>query len=363
MRVKISKEDLIKGLNTIQNAVDTRATLPILSNILIETYNNKLQLTATDLNLGITCELPVDIQEQGAVAITAKRFIDIIKELSEEEIEIIVKKNNSLTIETKNCQFKLMGLPKEEFPKLPEFKDKEVINFHSETLKQLLSLVVFAVSYDETRYILNGVLFQNQKDTLFLVATDGRRLAITSEKLTRIPNKDINIIVPAKTVQELIRNLTTSEQTLLVLGTNQIMFQLNGVSIISRLIEGEFPDYRSVIPPVAEQKIKVERQALLQAVRRAAILATPDYQAVKMEVFKNKLVVSKATPDIGESREELNVEYAGKEIVVGFNPAYIIDVLRNLSDEIVMLEITAADKPAVIRKENYLYIVLPMRLG
>jgi DNA polymerase-3 subunit beta len=195
------------------------------------------------------------------------------------------------------------------------------------------------------------------------VATDGRRLAVANKKIQQQISQPVSIIIPVKTIHELIKNLTDEGELSLILGQNQAMFILGKVVIVSRLLEGEFPDYQAVIPPAPENKIKVDREQFLQAVRRAAILSTPDFQAVKLEIFKNRIVVSKSTPDVGESREEVAAEYSGKELVVGFNPAYLIDVLKNLEDDSISLEATAADKPAAIRKEQYLYIVLPMRLG
>lgn len=363
MRVKLSRDVLIKGLETIQNIISTKATLPILSNILIETQKDKLRLTATDLNIGISCVIPVNILEGGAITIPAKRFAGIIRELSEEEIEINTKKNNIVIIETKNCQFKIIGLPPEEFPKLPEFKDKEVIKIEQALLKRMLNQTSFAVSLDEVKYILNGILFKISKDTLTLVATDGKRLAVSKNKLTQPVTKDLSFIVPLKTLQELDRNLAGEGELALIIGTNQVLFDFRDVIIISRLIEGEFPDFQQVIPPASDQKVKVDRQQFLLAIRRAALLATPDYQAVKFEVFKDKLVISKSTPDVGESREELAAEYRGKEMMIGFNPAFITDVLKTVGDASVEFELSGSEKPGVIRTQGYIYIVLPMRLS
>jgi DNA polymerase-3 subunit beta len=278
-------------------------------------------------------------------------------------VNITTKKNNLIIIETESCQFKIMGLAPEDFPKLPEFKDVEVINLEQATLKEILNLTSFAVSLDETRYILNGILFKIHQNNLTLVATDGKRLAVVERALKQNIDKDIQIIIPLKAIQELNRNLQEEGELSLLLGQNQALFDLKGVVIISRLIEGEFPDYQQVIPPVSENKIRIPREQFLWAVRRAALLSTPDYQAVKLETFKNKLVVSKSTPDIGESREELSVEYKGKEMAIGFNPAYLIDVLKNLKEESIEFEITDSEKPGVIRINGYIYIVLPMRLG
>ncbi|MFA5118737.1 MAG: DNA polymerase III subunit beta [Candidatus Omnitrophota bacterium] len=363
MKFKVKKDILLNGIEIIQNIITAKATLPILSNILLETHQNNLRLTATDLNIGISCVIPVDIKEPGSITIPARRFGNIIKELPDDETEISTKKNNLVIIDTSLCQFKILGLSAEEFPKLPEFKDKEVIKLEQYALKRMLNLTSFAVSFDETRYILNGILFKITPNNLVLVATDGKRLAIIENKLKQNINKDLHFIVPIKTIQELNRNLKDEGEVSLIISANQVLFDFGNVIIISRLIEGEFPDYRQVVPPVSENKIKINREKFLVAVKRASLLATPDYQAVKYEVFKDKLVVSKSTPDIGESREEVATEYHGKEIVIGFNPNYIIDVLKNLPDEKVEFELSGTEKPGVIRTDGYVYIVLPMRLG
>jgi DNA polymerase-3 subunit beta len=363
MKLRIEKDILLNGIQTVQNVITTKATLPILSNILVETQQDNLRLTATDLDVGISCVIPVDIQEAGAITIPAKRFSDIVKELPVDSVSITTKKNNLVIIETQICQFKIMGLAREEFPKLPEFKDKEVIKLEQAGLKQMLGLTSFAVSFDETRYVLNGILFKINKNNLTLVATDGKRLAIIEKKLTQDIGKDISIIVPIKAIQELNRNLQDEGELSLILGDSQVLFDLANVVIISRLIEGEFPDYRQVVPAPSENKMKIDRAQFLLAVRRAALLSTPDYQAIKLEVFKNKLVVSKSTPDVGESREEMPVEYQGKEMVIGFNPGYLMDVLKNLSEGQIELELTDSEKPGVIRSNGYVYIVLPMRLS
>ena len=338
MKIEIAKDVLLSGIQKVQNVISARATLPILSNILVEAEQGKLKLTATDLDIGINCAIPVDIQEPGAITIPAKRFSDIIKELPDNSVSISTKKNNQITIETKSCQFKIMGLPYEDFPKLPEFKEGGVIKIEQSTLKEMLGLTSFAVSLDETRYILNGILFKINQNNLTLVATDGKRLAVIDRTLTQNTEKTLSIIVPLKTIQELNRNLQEEGEASILLGNNQVLFDLGSAVIISRLIEGEFPDYQPVVPPASENKISVYREQFLLAVRRAALLATPDYQAVKLEVFKNKLVVSKSTPDIGESREEVAIEYQGKEIVIGFNPTYLIDVLKNLKEEKIRFE-------------------------
>ncbi|MFA5286688.1 MAG: DNA polymerase III subunit beta [Candidatus Omnitrophota bacterium] len=363
MKFKVEKSILINGIQTVQNVIVTKSSLPILSNILIETQQDGLRLTATDLDIGITCLIPVNIQEAGAVTVPAKRFSDIVKELPGNSVSVSTKKNNQVSIETDLCQFKIMGLAREEFPRLPEFKDKEVLKLEQSVLKEMLNLTSFSVSIDETRYILNGILLKVSKNGLILVATDGKRLAVVEKKMSYSVSQEMSIIIPIKTIHELNRNLREEGELSIVLGSNQALFDLGSVVIISRLIEGEFPDYKQVIPPTTENKVRVNRGDLLLAVKRAALLSTPDYQAVKLEVFKNKLVVSKSTPDVGESREELAVSYQGKELAIGFNPNYLLDVLKNLGEESVDIELTDSEKPGVIRINGYTYIVLPMRIS
>ena len=362
MKLKTLREHLVFGINTVQNVVSSKVTLPILSNILIETKDNKLKMNATDLDIGISCEIPVETIEEGGITVPAKRFSDIIKEMPDGEIFIHVKKNNQVDIEGNLCRFKLNGLPKEEFPKFPEFKDKEAIVIEQGVLKNMIRLTSFAVSHEESRYVLNGVLFEISEKTIKMVATDGRRLAKIEKPIHKPIKKDISIIIPIKAVNEIFRNLKEEGSVSLFVSTNQVLFDIDGVLIATRIIEGEFPNYNQVIPKPSNNKVSIRREELLSSIRRANLLATPDFQAVKFEVFPDKVVVSKSTPDIGESREEITVKYGGHEMVIGFNPSFLIDFLKNIDDEEIHMELLGEDKPAVMRLGEYLYLALPMRI-
>ena len=370
MKIKVSQENLLAGIQTVQNIVSSKTTLPILSNMLIETKTDTAKLNSTDLDIGISCEIPVNTHEEGGITIPVKRFSDIIRELPLGDILITTKKNNQIDIEGENCRFKLMGLPKEEFPKFPEFIDKEIIKVEQQVFKEMLRLTSFAVSHEESRYVLNGLLIEIIEDNICMVATDGRRLAKIKKKIEAPLNKDvmkqhpdgIHVIIPHKAIVEINRNLKESGHVSFLIGTNQILFNIDGILIATRIVEGEFPNYDQVIPKEITPKVKVKTQDLLAAIRRANLLATPDFQAIKFEVFSNKLVVSKSTPDVGESREEIPVEYGGAELIVGFNPQFLIDVLKNLETEFIELELLGPDKPGVIRVGDYLYLALPMRI-
>ena len=242
MKIKLSKDQLLAGIQIVQNIVSSKATLPILSNMLLESKNNTLKLNTTDLDIGISCELPVNIYEEGAITIPAKRFSDIVRELPPGDIVIHARKNNQVEIEGEQCRFKLIGLPKEEYPKFPEFKDKEAIRIKQSDLKEMLRLTVFAVSHEESRYVLNGLLLEVAGDTLRIVATDGRRLAKIERKLLQTSNKDISVILPVKAVQEISRNLKDDGDVTFITGTNQVLFDIDGTLIATRIIEGEFPN-------------------------------------------------------------------------------------------------------------------------
>lgn len=364
MKFKVGKNQLFKTIQKVQNAISSKSTLPILSNILLETCKNFIKITATDLDIGISATIPIKPDTEGATTLPAKKFIDIVKELPDsEEIFITTKKNNITTIECGKIVFKIMGLPKDEFPQTPEFKNKDMIILPQKFLKNMISMTIFAVSRDETRYILNGALLVIQKKTIKLVATDGRRLAVVEKKL---PNETIiekKVIIPTKTIQELNRLLEEGGEVKILFDENQIMFNLGDTVIISRLIEGEFPNYEQVIPKETKEKIIVDKNALLAATKRALILTNQDSIAIKMDVSKSRMAISKNTPYMGEVTEELGVSYKGKELSVGFNPNYIIEVLKNIEGKEVGFELADNDKPGVIRLGNeYIYVVLPMQI-
>ncbi len=367
MKIRIDKSDLLRGIQVVGNVITTRSVLPILSNILFETAKNRVQLTTTDLDIGISLLLDAEVIDPGAITISTKRLSDIVKELPAGVVALSTRKNNIVDIQLENCEFKLMGLPKEEFPKLPDFKEKSEVTFEQAVLKQLLQLTTFAISHEETRYVLNGLLFELKNEagqtSVKFVGTDGRRLAVVEKKQDLKTQKEFKIIIPHKAIQELLRNLQEEGEVTVGVGPNQVFFEMDGITLISRLIEGEFPDYQRVIPPASSTKVFLEKEPFVLALRRANLLTTPDFQAVKLEVFKNKLVISKTTPDIGEFKEEIPIDYTGKEMLIGFNPTYFLDMLRHWPEAGFTLELYDADKPGVVRGDEYVYIIQPMRLG
>ena len=364
MKFNTTKDVLLKGIQSVQTAINTKSTLPILSNILIEATNDNLILTTTDLDIGIVSTIAVKPSIAGAITVPAKKFSDIIKELPDNEtISISVKKNNLVTIDCEKSSFKIMGLPKEEFPQLPEFKDKDSITLQQKKLKTMLRLTNFAISRDETRYVLNGILFVIKPTHIRLVATDGRRLAMIEDKMQLPKTLERKFIVPTKAIMELDRTLGEDGEVKIFFSDNQIFFDTGATRIVSRLIEGDFPNYEQVIPKETKEKVAVSREGFLSAIRRVALFTNPESMAVKVDLARDKVVLSKSAPYLGEARVEIEADHKGKEMSVGFNPEYLIDLLKTMDQETIYLELVDPEKPGVIRMgSEYVYVVLPMQV-
>ncbi|MBI4432359.1 MAG: DNA polymerase III subunit beta, partial [Candidatus Omnitrophica bacterium] len=369
MKISISKENLLRGIQAVQNAVSNKSTLPILSHILLESRKNELTLTATDLEIGVSIKVESDVSEEGAVTVPARKFSEIIKELHPQNpIHLSVKKNQSIQIDSGKSYFRLMGLLKDEFPQLPEFpsqgsKNADWVKLSQKTLKNMIQLTSFAMSHDESRYVLNGILFSFKDKGLKLVATDGRRLAIIEKAMEEIGSFKKDVIIPMKTTQELSRNLGEEGDVMFCFKENQVQMGLGSLFITSRLIEGEYPNYEQVIPKKTKEELKINTQDFLQAARRASILTSQDSQSIKINFIKDRMIITKNTPDVGEAHEELEVDYKGGEFAIGFNPIFLIDVLKNIDAENIHLGLTDPEKPAIIRNgRDYTYIVLPMQV-
>lgn len=364
MRLRISRENFLKGIQTVYPVVPTRSTLPILSHLLLETRKEGLQITGTDLELGISTILPAEVGEEGAIAVPAKRLNDLLKELPNESFAVTAKKNQQLTIEGARGSFKILGLPKEEFPKLPSASSQDNVVIDQAVLQAMLSMTTFSVSQDDSRYVLTGVLFVVRKGWLRLVSTDGRRMALVEREAKSAPTDDQQRIVPEKALVELARLLGDGATLKISLKDNQIAFDLGHTVVISRLIEGKFPNYEQVIPPESPNKLAVPREDLLLATRRIGLWSTQDSPSIRLDLKADELLMSKQTPEVGEAHEQLKVSYSGPEFSIGFNPSYLIDVLKVLPEGPVEFEVPGPDRPGVIRtKDHYLYVVLPMQIG
>lgn len=365
MKLKISRENLLQGAQTVCNVVPPRPTLPILANILIETLKDKIQLTGTDLEIGISSTVPAEVLEEGSITTPAKKFMEIVKELPGGEVAISTQKNNTLTIECERAFFKIMGLPRGEFPRPPTFEGGEKVTLPQPLLKDMLIKTSFAMSRDETKYVLNGALFVLRGDQVRVVTTDGRRLAFTQRDVKGLGQLEKEVIIPNKTINELSRALRDEGLAGIIFAESQIMFGLGETTIISRLIEGHFPNYEQVIPKQNPSPARVNKERFLQAIRRVSLLTSQSSQSVKLGLSKGRVLASSRSPDLGEAREEVEVAYDGEGVEIGFNPGYLMDALKNMGPDEVSLEVTGPEQPGVIRDErnNYLCVIMPMQLA
>ncbi len=368
MKINTNKDGLLRGIQIVQNAVSSKNTLPILSHILLEAKKGEIRLTATDLEIGISVKVEGEIIEEGAITVLARKFSEIVKELPvQSNIHISLKKGQSVHIEAGKSYFKLMGLAREDFPQLPEIpsttRGSDSVKIPQKKLKNMIQLTSFAMSHDETRYVLNGILFSFKDKALKLVATDGRRLAIIQKEMLEMGNIKRDVILPMKTIQELNRNLGEEGEVFFHFKENQLLINLGDIYITSRLIEGEYPNYEQVIPKKIKEELSLGTQDFLQATRRASILTNQESQSVKINIIKDRMIITKSTPDLGEAREEIEVDYKGGEFVIGFNPNFLIDALKNIEDDQIKFSFIDPEKPAVISSgEDYTYIVLPMQV-
>ncbi len=366
MKLVVDKQELLSKTQIVQAAVaSSNNTLPILSHILLDATQTPPKLTATDLELGVSTTLHAEVLEPGALTIPARKLVEIVKELPNIDLTLLGKKNNTITIEGERMVFRLSGFPREEFPKVPEVAEAITIEIDTKTLKNMLERTMFAISQDETRYVLNGALFVLEPNQMSIVSTDGRRLAVCVKPTTIAISGTQQRIVPSKTIHEIVRNLGEDNQNVMMrFSETQVAFTNGQTTITSRLIEGEYPNYRQVVPPPSDQKLRVRCGEFLGAIRRVSLFTTTDSKVVKFDLLKDRVVLSKSTPTLGDAMEEVVGEYVGKEFSIGFNPAFLLDVLKHMKEDLVSLEIVAPDKPGVIRiGSEYTYIVLPMQLS
>jgi DNA polymerase-3 subunit beta len=369
MNLTIAKDQLIAGLQSVQNVVSTRTTLPILSNVLLRAEENRLELTATDLDVTISTSVEANVKKMGATTVPVKKIFSIVRELSHPEIEIEVDEKNACSISAGASFYKINGLAAEEFPPIQKFKENKKIVLPQAKIRSMLKKTSFAISTDESRYVLNGIFISLKDHKMTMVATDGRRLALVDEELDIPEGSDGEFIVPTKAVNELSRLLTDKGEVEIKFTDNQAAFMLKdekagSVLIITKLVEGNYPNYRQVIPAETKERVPMVREEFLHALRRAEIMTSEKSNSVKLAFGKNNLAITANSPEVGEARESIAINYKGKEFAIAFNPAYMIEPLNALDNDEVFMELIDELSPGVLKINGpFLYVVMPMRLS
>ena len=364
MKFTVAKDKLLEGLQTVQNVVSTRTTLPILSNVLIRAENGALHFTTNDLDVGMSCSVEAKIEKPGGTTIPARRLAGIVKELPASEVSVEVDGKNVASLSCGPSFFKMMCLPEDEFPALPKLEKAKAFTLPQKVLKDALRKTSYGISTDETRYVLNGILFSFKENKLTLVATDGRRLALVDLEAEFPRSNEVDVVVPAKCITELQRILGDEGDVKLAVGENHVSFEAGGRLLVSKLIEGNYPNYRQVIPAESRERITIERELLLNAVRRVSLLSSEKSNSVKLIFTKNNLEIAANTPDIGEAHESLAISYKSKDFSVAFNPIFLQDPLRALTEDEIHLEVSDEMSPGVIKIGTpFLYVLMPMRIS
>lgn len=368
MRLTCSRKNLNFALGIVSLAVSPSTTLPVLNNILIKATDKKLFFSATNLEIAISYSVPADIKNEGAITVPAKLITNYVSFLEDDEVEMKLEEGMTLSIKSKSSQTKIKGISPDEFPLIPKVEKETTIEIAAKDLAETIDHTVFSASIAGIRPILAGVYLKAEKDTLKAVATDSFRLAEKKTKLSRKTEKSAECVVPVRTMLEFGRILGAGykDETVLVhISKNQILFTLNGVELISRLIEGKYPDYEKIIPKATRTKIEVDVGHLAMATKRVSLFAKENNNSIKLTATNNgKLQIATDETRIGEEKAEVDIKIQGENNKVALNSQYLLDVLARLKEE-VNIEMDEKLTPVVIRpgkKEDYLYIIMPLKI-
>jgi DNA polymerase-3 subunit beta len=367
MRFTISREKLLEGLQAVTAAVPAKTTLPVLANLLVETTDRGIRLSATDLDIAVSTEVSADVDAPGALTIPARKLSEIAKELPPAPVKIASSGEQRITLECGRARFKLLGLPRDEFPTFPQVRFADAWRVKSGELQQLIAHTAFAVSTEESRPILNGVLWELREERMRMVATNGHRLARMEMPIpgTEAPASDL--IVPPKALEQVRRLFPAEEELEIARGDNHLGFRSPFTTVYTRLIEGPYPNYEQVIPKDNDKTCALDKSALASALKRMSVIASDQTHRIKLSFNAGMLKFAVTTPDLGEAADELPINYDGDPLDIGFNAAYLLEILRYMPTEEVKLTFKAPERAATIEPvgwdgADYLCLVMPLRL-
>lgn len=374
MRVTVEREELLTALHRVQGIVEKRNTMPSLANVLLEAKPEGLDISATDLELGMRGLYKATVDEPGSVTFSARKLYEILKEIKDAEIVMTVTEDCVVTITTGRGEFKVVGLPSKDFPPLPAIERDGLISLPGVGLLQLIRKTLFAVGDNDTRYVLNGLLVvvTNAGETpmIRLVGTDGHRLAMAEQKLETdkktSPEQEEKVIVPKKAADQIRRLLEEDEvEPMIGFTKNMLIFRKSGLVLTSRLMEGNYPNYQQVIPKASNNQITVNRDDLEGALRRVSVLSQNKTYAVKLTFSKKSITLFSSHPDMGEAKEEIPASFNGEDFSAGFNARYLLDVLGVMESEAVVLNMEASLSPCLIREKDnpsFQAVVMPVKV-
>ena len=369
MKIVCYKDKIIKALNSVVKGVSSKTTMPILEGILIQTNDNEIKLTTYDLEIGIEYIMECEVKEQGSTVVNAIMFSEIIRKLPDTEIYISLNDKNLLEIECEGSLYKLATMNPEEFPELPKIEIENSIEVDQNVLKNMIRKTIFAVSSEENRPIFTGCLFEIENNKLNLVAVDGFRLALRSIYLNKQTN-NFSAVIPGKTLNEVNKIISDSfEPVKIGVSKNQALFEMDNCKIVTRILDGEFLNYKNVIPSNWETRIRVNKNSIQNSFERISLISASAIEKekkypVKVQVDIGKVIIS-CTNQTGDAKEEIFVSTEGKNLEAGFNPKYFLDSLKAVEDEEVFIEFGTSISPCLIKSvenNDYTYMILPIRL-
>jgi len=368
MRFTIAREKLQDGLSAVIATVPAKTTLPVLSNILLETNERGIRLSGTDLDMAVSIEVTADVESQGAITVPAKKLAEIVRELPSAPVRMSAVGEQKITLECGRSRFRLLGLPRDEFPTFPVVRFSESWRIKSGELQKLIAHTSFAVSTEESRPILNGVLWELRGDRMRMVATNGHRLAKIDVPVAGQNGRSEDLIIPPKALEQLRRLFPAEEDLEIARGENHLGFRSPLTAVFTRLIEGPYPPYEQVIPRDNDRIALADKNALSQALKRMSVVASDQTHRIRMSFNAGMAKFSVQTPDLGEAQDELPVTYEGDALDIGFNASYLLEILRNMPTDEVRLTFKAPERAATVEPvgwndpAQYMCLIMPLRL-
>ncbi len=376
MKFKINKEYFATGLRQVSGVVNPRPPMPVLYNVLVKAEDGKVTLATTNIDLAIKCAVKAEVEVPGDITLPVRKLAQLVEEMPQQEITLESRDGRTARVRSGRANFSLNGMEAENFPPLPSSDDQHNYELGSQELMSMLHSVSYAQSTDESRYILNGVYFNFSEGKLSLVATDARRVAIVSRDMKIDHDEEGHVILPAKTVSELEKLLSQGKSVKIGFNDRQATFDIalgkesedkglsGSIYLVSKTVEGIYPDYKQVVPKEAGQRIKIERELMLDAVRRMRIVVSSEPKCVRLKIADNILEISAQSPEVGEAKESIDVEYSGPEIQLGFNPDFLFGPLDNVAKDEIYFEFKDAIGPGVFKTLDgkFLCVVMPIRI-
>jgi len=369
MEILVRRNDLVKELQLVQGIVERKNSIPILSNVLAEARSGELRISATDLDVSLRCGCAAQVVEEGAVTLGAKKLYEIVRSLPDSDVSVMVEGDAWARIKCERVEFKMAGLPREDFPTIPEARAGKAVDIPVGVLRTIIQRTSFAITAEDARYYLAGALLVLEKEAAAMVATDGHRLAWAQKSTPLKVAEPMRVLVPRKAIAEiarLVEDMGAEEAVSFHQGDGHLIFAAGGRTLASKMVEAQFPAYEKVVGVTGDKKVKVGREELHNVICRVSLLSSERGRAVKLSLEEGRLEVSASSPELGEARESLPLEYAGESVEIGFNAQYLLEFLGVVGSAEVALEVKDAESQGILRPVgeeggDYRYVVMPMR--